>query len=224
MSLVMRLFQFNWLVAWRGLFLTAACAVFISMGVYGLNASEPGRILIIGDSITAGYNLPAEQAYPALLQEKIDREGLPFRVQNAGQSGDTTAGGLRRVRWLLRSGAPDVAVVALGGNDGLRGLDPAAMQSNLQGIVAALRESNPDVQILLAGMRMPESMGANYLRDFAAAFAAVVEQEGVHWLPFLLEGVAGEADLNFDDRIHPNADGQAIIAATVWKHLAPLLR
>ena len=224
MSLVLRLFQFNWLAAWRGLFLTVACCAFISMGVYGLNASEPGRILIIGDSITAGYNLPAEQAYPALLQQKIDREGLPFRIQNAGQSGDTTAGGLRRVHWLLRAGAPDVAVVALGGNDGLRGLDPAAMQSNLQGIVAALREANPNVQILLAGMRMPASMGARYVRDFQAAFAAVVEQEGVDWLPFLLDGVAGEPSLNFDDRIHPNAAGQVIIAATVWKHLAPLLR
>jgi acyl-CoA thioesterase-1 len=194
------------------------------MGIITLNASDPPRILIIGDSITAGYNLPPEHAYPSLLQKKITAEGLPFIVQNAGQSGDTSAGGLRRVRWLLRSGAPEVAIIALGANDGLRGLDPAMMQANLEGIVDSLRESNPAIRIILAGMRMPASMGETYVRDYEAAFTAVVNRRNINWIPFLLEEVAGIAALNLADGIHPNAEGQARIAATVWEHLRPLLR
>lgn len=201
----------------------AGLIVLLSLGNYSLNASERGRILIIGDSITAGYNLPQEEAYPALLQAKIDRAELPYQIQNAGQSGDTSAGGLRRVRWLLRAGVADVAIVALGGNDGLRGLDPATMQANLEGIIAALREANPDVRILLAGMRMPESMGETYVSAFESVFVTIAEAGDVALMPFLLEGVAGDARLNFADGIHPNAEGQKRIAAAMWPYLEGVL-
>lgn len=181
------------------------------------------RVIFLGDSITAGYGLEAEEAYPALLQKKAD-EAFPGRIRmvNAGLSGDTTAGGLRRLDWVMGEGA-DVLLVALGGNDGLRGLDPGLTEGNLASIISRARELQPDVLILLAGMQMPDSMGRTYARSFAEVFPAVAEREGVELIPFLLEGVAGKPEKNLPDRIHPNAKGQQRIAATVWEALRHLL-
>jgi acyl-CoA thioesterase-1 len=185
---------------------------------------EPGRIVILGDSITAGYNLAPEEAYPALLQEKIKAAGLNYEVINAGQSGDTTAGGLRRIDWVLEEGAPEVMVIALGGNDGLRGLPVAQVGENLAAIAAKARAVNPAVRIVIAGMQMPGSMGADYAESFAAVFGEVAREQDAVLLPFLLEGVAGDPDLNQPDRIHPTAQGQRRIAETVWGTLERLLR
>lgn len=184
-------------------------------------ASEVGKIVFIGDSITAGYGLPSAAAYPALLQQKIDTLQLPYQVVNAGVSGDTTAGGLHRINWVLRGSQPDIVVVALGGNDGLRGVPVEQTRGNLAKIIDRIRAHNPQVKILLAGMRMPESMGIDYSERFFASFAQVAEDKDVALLPFLLVGVGGEDDMNQDDRIHPNAAGQQRIAQTVWQHLQP---
>ena len=186
-------------------------------------AGEPGRVVILGDSITSGYNLEPDEAYPALLQEKIKAAGLDYTVVNAGLSGDTTAGGLRRVDWALGEGAAEVMVIALGGNDGLRGLPVAQVAENLAAIVAKVRAVNPAVQIVIAGMQMPGSMGPEYAESFAAVFGEVARDQGAVLLPFLLEGVAGDPDLNQPDRIHPTAEGQRRIVETVWLVLRPLL-
>ena len=194
-------------------------AVLVS-AVAGRAAEPPRRIVILGDSITAGYNLEPEEAYPALLQEKIKAAGLDYEVINAGLSGDTTAGGLRRLDWVLGEGAPDVLVIALGGNDGLRGLPVAQVKENLAAIMDRVRAVNPAVKIMVAGMQMPGSMGRDYAESFAAAFGNVAQAHGAVLLPFLLEGVAGDPGLNQPDWIHPTAEGQRRIAETVW----PVLR
>jgi acyl-CoA thioesterase-1 len=176
---------------------------------------------VLGDSLAAGFGVAPDEAFPALLQERLRREGYGYRVVNAGVSGDTTAGGLRRVDWVLRS-RPAIVVVALGGNDGLRGLSAAAMRSNLEQIVERLRAAG--AQVLLAGMQVPPNYGEAYGKAFAAVFPAVARKTGVPLMPFLLDGVAGDARLNQPDGIHPNAKGQAVIAERVWPYLRPLLR
>jgi acyl-CoA thioesterase-1 len=171
--------------------------------------------------LTAGLGVARDEAYPALLQERLRREGYDYRVVNAGVSGDTTAGGLRRVDWVLRA-RPSIAIVALGANDGLRGLSVAAMRENLGRIVERLRAAG--AQVLLVGMRVPPNYGEAYGREFATAFPAVARKTGVTLMPFLLEGVAGDARLNQPDGIHPTARGQAVIAERLWPYLKPLLK
>ena len=183
-------------------------------------AQEP-VIVALGDSLTAGLGVTAEEAYPALLEARLAREGFHYRVVNAGVSGDTTAGALRRLDWVLRA-RPVVVVVALGANDGLRGLPVSAMRDNLVTIVTRLRGAG--ARVLLAGMRLPPNYGADYTREFAEAFAAVARQTSVPLLPFLLDGVAGRAALNQPDGIHPNAAGQRMVAETVWRSLRPMLQ
>ena len=178
-------------------------------------------IVALGDSLTAGYGVAAHEAYPALLEAILRREGYRHRVVNAGVTGDTTAGGLRRVDWVLRA-HPDVAIVALGSNDGLRGLSLAAMRENLERIVRRLREGG--ARVLLAGMRVPPNYGADYAQGFAAAFPAVARRTGATLMPFLLEGVAAEPALNQADGIHPNAAGHRVMADRLWPYLKPLLR
>ena len=186
-------------------------------------AGEPGRVVILGDSITSGYNLNPEEAYPALLQEKIKAAGLDYAVVNAGLSGDTTAGGLRRVDWVLGEGAADVLVIALGGNDGLRGLPVAQVEENLAAIMVKARAANPAVKIIVAGLQMPGSMGRAYTESFAAVFGRAAQAHGAVLLPFLLEGVAGDPGMNQPDLIHPTAEGQRRIAETVWSVLQGVL-
>jgi acyl-CoA thioesterase-1 len=192
-------------------------------GITGVSAAEPKRILILGDSISAGYGVDPEEAYPALLQRKIDRAGLAWKVVNAGVSGDTTAGGLRRISWLLRQPV-DILLLELGGNDGLRGISPEETRRNLDGIIEKVKEKRPEAKIVIAGMQMPASMGAEFARKFQEAFNDAAHESGSILIPFLLEGVAAQPSLNQPDRIHPTAAGHKIVAENVWKILEPLLR
>ena len=181
------------------------------------------RIVILGDSITAGYGLDPKEAYPALLQKKITQAKLPYTVANAGVSGDTTAGGLRRVNWALAKGA-DVLVIALGGNDGLRGIPPEETKKNLLGIVTKARTKNPDIKVLIAGMQMPDNMGPKFTTAFKTLFSDVAKESKATLVPFLIEGVGGVEKLNQEDGIHPTAEGQAKVADNVWKLLQPVIK
>lgn len=184
-------------------------------------AQATQTIVALGDSITAGLGLAPEESYPALLQARLQREGLDYRVVNAGVSGDTTAGGLRRVDWVLRQ-QPAIVIVALGSNDGLRRLSVTAMRDNLAEIIARARAGG--ARVLLVGARVPPNYGDDYVRDFAAVFPALARATGVPLVPFILDGVAGIARLNQADGIHPTPAGQRIIADRLWPHLLPLLR
>jgi acyl-CoA thioesterase-1 len=185
-------------------------------------ASEPRLIVVLGDSLTAGYGIDRAQSYPALLQRKITAEGWNFTVVNAGQSGDTTADGLRRLDWLLQRRI-HVLIIALGGNDGLRGIDPDATQANLQAMIDHAKRKHPDIRIVLAGMAMPPNMGKDYTRRFRAIYPDLAKQNQVALIPFLLEGVAGDVDYNQPDMMHPTAEGQKLVADNVWRVLQPLL-
>jgi acyl-CoA thioesterase I len=187
-----------------------------------VQAQDNKTILFFGDSITAGYGLDEEQAFPALIQEKIDENGLNYRVVNAGSSGETSAGGLRRVDWILQQKV-DLFVLELGGNDGLRGIDPENTKNNLQGIMDKVKESYPDAVIVLTGMEAPPNMGQDYTQAFRSVFSDLAEANDVIYLPFILEGVAGDPDLNLPDGIHPTDEGHEIIAENLWNVLREIL-
>lgn len=184
--------------------------------------TERQTIFIVGDSIAAGHGVDPEEAFPGLLQQRVNEQNLPYDVVNAGVSGDTTAGGVRRMPWLLRR-QMDVLVLELGGNDGLRGIPPKETRANLEKIIDLAREKNPNVKVVVAGMQMPQNMGEEYTREYREVFPAVAKEKQAKLIPFLLEGVGGKADLNLPDRIHPNPQGHKIIADTVWEVLEPLL-
>ena len=183
-------------------------------------AAEP-VIVALGDSLTAGFGVLPDEAYPALLAERLRREGYAYRVVNAGVSGDTTAAALRRVDWVLRS-QPAIVIVALGANDGLRHQSVTVVRDNLLAIVRRLRAAGASV--LLAGMRVPPNYGPEYSRTFDAIFPEVARKTGVPLAPFLLDGVAGDPRLNQPDGIHPTAEGQRIIADKLWPYVKPLLQ
>jgi acyl-CoA thioesterase-1 len=189
-----------------------------------VNANEQKkRIVVLGDSITAGYGLDPSEAYSALLQKKLDAAGLNYTVVNAGVSGDTTAGGLRRIGWALGKEGADLLLIALGGNDGLRGISPEQTEQNLSGIVEKARAKNPAMKIVIIGMQMPDSMGADFTKAFKGVFPKVAAAEKTELIAFLLEGVGGDEKLNQADRIHPTAEGQKIIAEHVWAAIRGLL-
>lgn len=207
------------------LFVSFVC--FVGTSVFSslsLRAAEPRTLVFFGDSLTAGYGLedPAAQAYPALIQEKITAARLPWRVVNAGLSGETTSGGARRIDWILRQPI-DVFVLALGGNDGLRGIEPGISRASLARIMDRVREKNPSAQLVVAGMMMPATLGADYTREFAAMYPELAKKYSATLIPFLLAGVGGDSALNQEDQIHPTARGHAVVAETVWKTLQPLL-
>lgn len=177
-------------------------------------------VVFLGDSLTAGYGLDENQAYPALVEAELEARGRTIRVVNAGVSGDTTAGGLRRLDWLLRQ-QPDLLVVALGGNDGLRGVDLETSEANLREIVR--RAQSKGIEVLLAGMLIPPNYGEDYTRQFAEIYPRLQEELEVARIPFLLDGVAARPELNLPDGIHPNAEGQQLVSRTVLEHLLPLL-
>jgi acyl-CoA thioesterase I len=181
------------------------------------------RIVFLGDSLTAGYGLPVEQSYPSLIAEKIRAAHLPYEAVNAGLSGDTSAGGLRRLDWLLQNKI-DLLVIALGANDGLRGLSPKELEANLQAIIDKTKAKNPAAQIVVAGMQMPPNLGADYAEQFQRVFAEVAKKNNAVLIPFLLANVGGHRELNQSDSIHPTAAGQKIIAETVWQALKPMLQ
>jgi acyl-CoA thioesterase-1 len=176
--------------------------------------------VVLGDSIAAGYGLRREESFPARLQEHIDRQGLRFEVVNAGVSGDTSAGGLRRLDWALE-GDVRVLVIELGGNDGLRGLPAEELHKNLVAIVRAARERH--LGVVLCGMEAPPNAGPAYASAFREAFGRVAREEKVPFVRFVLDKVAGIENLNQEDGIHPNVQGARIVADTVWPVLEPLL-
>jgi acyl-CoA thioesterase-1 len=176
--------------------------------------------VVLGDSLTAGLGLLETQSYPHLLQEKIDRDGFEFEVVNAGVSGDTSAGGLRRLDWALQEDVR-IVILELGANDGLRGLAVSEMKENLGKIIEAARARN--IVVILAGMEAPPNYGAEYAASFRGAYRELALKYKVLFIPFLLDKVAGQASLNQADGIHPNPAGAAIVADTVWNVLKPLL-
>jgi acyl-CoA thioesterase I len=202
---------------------SAACALLLASPL--LRAAEAQRtVLFFGDSLTAGYGLtdPDEESYPAQVQKRIDAEHLPWHVVNAGLSGETSAGGLRRIDWVLNQ-KPDVFVLELGANDGLRGTATDVTSANLQGIIDHVRTRYPNTRIVLVGMRMPPSMGQDYADAFHALFPALAKKNGIALIPFLLDKVAAIPDLNQGDGIHPTAAGAKIVANGVFEVLRPIL-
>jgi acyl-CoA thioesterase-1 len=188
-------------------------------------AAEPGRetIIVLGDSIAAGNGVDPSESFPGLIQERIREKGWNYELVNAGVSGDTTAGGLRRISWLLKRQV-HILVLELGGNDGLRGISPDETRANLEKIITQARERYPHVRIVVCGMQMPQNMGESYNRKFREVFPDVARAHKTELVPFLLEGVGGRADLNQPDRIHPNPAGHRIVASNVWSVLEPMLQ
>lgn len=195
----------------------------IILSVPSLFAQENQKlILFFGNSLTAGMGLDTNQAFPALIQDKIDETGKPFRVVNAGLSGETSAGGLNRIDWVLNQRV-DVFVLELGANDGLRGLPLESTRDNLQGIIDKVKAKYPQVKIIVAGMMVPPNMGEDYSDEFVKIYPDLANRNSGKLIPFLLEGVAGNPDLNLPDGIHPNVEGQKIVAENVWKVLKLML-
>jgi acyl-CoA thioesterase-1 len=188
-------------------------------------ASAPAKervLVVLGDSLSAGFGVDPNEAWPARIQEKIREAGLPWKLVNAGVSGDTSAGGLRRLDWILRRPV-DALLIELGGNDGLRGLPLEATRTNLQSVIERTRAKHPEARIVLAGMRMPENFGEAYTRTFEALYRDLAEKHRVALVPFLLDGVGGRPEFNLPDQIHPNAEGHRRVATNVWNVLRPLL-
>lgn len=179
-------------------------------------------VLFFGTSLTAGAGLEPDQAFPALVEKKADSSGLPIKVVNAGLSGETTAGAVRRIDWVLRTPA-DVIVVEVGANDALRGLSPAAAKANLETLIAAMKRKQPRAQIVLVQMEAPPNLGNAYTRSFRSIYVDVARQENLILIPFLLDGVAGISRLNQPDGIHPNVVGERIVAENIWRSLAPVI-
>jgi acyl-CoA thioesterase-1 len=184
---------------------------------------EPKTILFFGNSLTAGYGLDQpEDAFPSLIQKKIDSLKLPYRVVNAGLSGETTAGGNSRVDWLLRQPV-DVFVLELGANDGLRGIQVSETAQNLQSIIDKVKAKYPETRIILAGMEVPPNMGNKYVTEFRSVFRNIAGKNNIPLVPFMLEGVGGVPELNLADGIHPTSEGHKIVAENVWMVLKTVL-
>lgn len=206
-------------------FIAMLLAVPAALGQTAPSSAAPDRkvIVVLGDSLAAGLGVEPEQAFPALLQKKIDTEGWLYTVVNAGVSGDTSADGLARLDWLLRRKL-DVLILELGGNDGLRGLPVSATKTNLQAILDEVRRKYPRTVLVITGMQMPPNMGEEYDAAFRAVYPELAAKNHAALVPFLLAGVGGKRELNQPDRIHPDAAGHAVVAENVWKILKPLLR
>jgi len=187
------------------------------------SSSSRVNVLFFGTSITAGYGLDPSIAFPNLIAQKSAATDTPINAINAGLSGETSAGALRRIDWALRRPV-DVVVVETGGNDALRALDPDSLEANVEGIVRKIRQAQPQARILLAVMESPPNLGARYNMRFRAAYANVAKKENVTLMPFLLDKVAGHDELNQADQVHPNEKGERIVADNVWKWLQPVVR
>ena len=188
------------------------------------DASKVITIVALGDSLTAGYGLSRKEAYPALIAERMRNAGYEFEVTNAGWSGDTTAGALRRLPEILRRKKIDILIIELGINDAFRGVPIDEMRSNLQAIIDQTRARHPAVSIIVAGMQLPLAASDWYVRAFGEMFGALAEKNRAALIPYLLEGVGGDPALNQTDLVHPNAAGQRIMAENVWRVLEPILR
>ena len=179
-------------------------------------------VLFFGTSLTAGYGLDPEQAFPSLIEKKAEAEGLPIEAVNAGLSGETTAGAARRIDWVLRTPA-DLVVIEGGANDALRGLSPDAARANIEQVIATVRKRQPGAKIVLVQMEAPPNFGAAYTRSFHAIYTDIANNENIQLLPFLLGGVAGVSRLNQADGVHPNLAGERIVADNLWKELKPIV-
>lgn len=179
-------------------------------------------IIFFGDSLTAGYGLSTEQAFPFIVEQELLNRGLDYKVVNAGLSGETSAGGLTRIDWILNQPV-DIFVLELGANDGLRGLPLDQTKKNLQSIIEKVQKKNPEVEIVLAGMMVPPNMGKEYSDQFTSMYLELAENNETIFIPFLLDGVGGHSDLNLPDGIHPNVEGHKIVAKTVLKSLEEIL-
>jgi len=180
--------------------------------------SEQKLILFFGNSLTAGYGIDPEDAFPGLTQAALDSLGKDYKVINGGLSGETTAGGLSRLDWFLEE-EPYLFVLELGGNDGLRGIQLSETKKNLLGIIDKVKAKYPNTKIILAGMQIPPNMGQEYTDEFKTIYPAVAQEKNVTLIPFLLEGVAGNPDLNLPDGIHPTEEGHKIVLGTIWPYL-----
>jgi acyl-CoA thioesterase-1 len=179
-------------------------------------------IVFFGNSLTAGYGLTTSEAFPALIQQKIDSLNLPYNVVNAGVSGETTSGGNTRIDWVLKQPL-DIFVLELGGNDGLRGIPVSETKKNLQSIINKVKSKYPQAKLLLTGMQIPPNMGQQFSKEFRDVYPALAKENNITLIPFLLEGVGGEIKLNQQDGIHPTAEGHRIVSENVWKQLQTML-
>ncbi|RYG29870.1 MAG: arylesterase, partial [Chitinophagaceae bacterium] len=183
--------------------------------------TEKKTIVFFGNSLTAGYGLSPSQAFPALIQKKLDSLGLAYQVVNAGVSGETSSGGNTRVDWILKQPV-DIFVLELGANDGLRGIPLAETRKSLQAIIDKVKKKNPGVKLVFAGMQIPPNMGQQYTTEFKNIYTDLADKNGMTLVPFLLEGVGGEARLNQEDGIHPTAEGHRIVAENLWRQMEKL--
>jgi len=191
-------------------------------GTTDVIVAKTKTIVFFGNSLTAGYGVSPSEAFPAIIQKKIDSLGLPYQVINAGVSGETSSGGNTRINWILREPV-DIFVLELGANDGLRGTPLSETKKNLQSIIDKVKAKNPQTKLLFAGMQIPPNMGQEYSTEFRNMFSELSQRNAMTLIPFLLEGVGGEPELNQADGIHPTAEGHVIVAENVWRQLEKLL-
>ena len=194
----------------------------IILSLLFFQSGNPKTILFFGNSLTAGYGLSKDEAFPALIEKKLLNNGKQYKVINAGLSGETSAGGLSRIDWILRQPV-DIFVLELGANDGLRGLPLESTKNNLQAIIDKVKAKNPNVKLVIAGMMVPPNMGPDYTRQFQQIFPELAKKNNATLIPFLLEDVAGHEKLNLADGIHPNTDGHKIVANNIYRVISPLL-
>lgn len=180
-------------------------------------------VLFVGDSITAGFGIDEQNAFPAVIEGRVDSLGWPVEGINAGLSGETSSGGLRRINWLIKQKRIDVLVLELGANDGLRGIDLTLTEGNLRKMISITKEAHPDCEVIVAGMQVPSNLGQDYTDQFRLLFPRIAKDTGSHLIPFLLEDVGGVSDLNLADGKHPTAEGHKILAENVWGVLRPIL-
>ena len=214
--------SFRWAAVLASLVLAASATVSAAPTAAGTPAAGAPTILVLGDSISAAYGLAQGQGWVELLQKRLASEGLPYRVVNASISGDTTAGGRTRIGGALQAHRPDIVIIELGGNDGLRGAALGPVRANLEFIVDAAQKAG--AQALIVGMQVPPNYGASYVRQFAALFGDVAKSRNAGYVPFLLQGFAEKPELFQPDRIHPTAQAQPLMVETIWQELAKLVR
>jgi acyl-CoA thioesterase-1 len=203
--------------------LIAALMVVLQVVFTGtVSAQQKKNILFFGNSLTAGFGLDPELAFPNLIQQKIDEKKVNYFVINAGLSGETSAGGLNRIDWVMKQYI-EIFILELGANDGLRGLPLESTRKNLQGIIDKVTQKYPEVEIVIAGMMVPPNMGETYSNEFVKIYPELATKNKAELIPFLLDGVAGNPDLNLPDGVHPNVEGHQIVADNVWKILNPIL-
>jgi acyl-CoA thioesterase I len=202
--------------------MVAKALLFISAALLFHASAAPKVIMFFGDSLTAGYGLSTKEAFPAIIEKKLHKNGKAAKVVNAGLSGETTAGGLSRIDWVLRQPI-DVFVLELGANDGLRGLPVEQTQKNLEAIIQKVKKKYPNAKIVIAGMMVPPNLGNEYTIKFGKIFPAIAEKHHATLIPFLLEDVAGDEKLNQSDGIHPNVEGHKIVANNIYRFLEPLV-